>query len=93
MKRVGLVNEWTKRINQQTRDLYTGLSNSGDNPHVYLRDIELWSKLFNSNEKCMAADGVHVNCLIFKDMYIGWFLNYVEGNLLLNAHNPSTINF
>ena len=49
---------------------------------VWVRDVRAWSELFHSqNRNCIADDGVHVTCGLFREVYVGWFLNLVLGEV------------
>jgi len=62
--------------------------NKGANAHIWVRDIENWSRAFHANRGCIRDDGVHVACIVFNELYVGLFMNYVAGNLELNKDNP-----
>jgi hypothetical protein len=76
----------------KVRASFTSETNKGANAHIWVRDIENWSKAFHANRGCIRDDGVHVSCILFNELYVGLFMNYVAGNLELNKDNPLVLN-
>ena len=69
------VNRRSSDLNEMTKRVFEDVDG------LWIRDIREWSELFHKNPDCVADDGVHVHCELFKDVYVGLFMNLISGNV------------